>query len=308
MSGFHDHTHGHEHSLRHAHPRDWGRAFAVGIALNVAFVVIEIVYGLAADSSALLADAGHNASDVLSLVFAWAAIWIARRKPSGRYTYGLRRTTILASIVNALLIVLAAALITWDAVGKFRNPSEVAGMTVVLVAGIGVVINSITALMFMKGQKDDLNIKGAYLHMAADAAVSLGVVFAGLVIRYTGANWIDPLVSLVIVTVILYGTWGLLRDSVNLALDAVPSGIDLEEVRSFLESLEEIASVHDLHIWGMSTTETALTAHLVTRRRIGDHFLPELRQALRDRFGIGHTTLQFELDNDVNRCEDDCAC
>lgn len=308
MSGFHDHNRGHDHSHSHAHTRDWGRAFAVGIALNVAFVVIEIVYGLAADSSALLADAGHNASDVLSLVFAWAAIWIARRKPSGRYTYGLRRTTILASIVNALLIVFAAALITWDAVGKFRNPTEVAGMTVVLVAGIGVVINSITALMFMKGQKDDLNIKGAYLHMAADAAVSLGVVFAGLVIRYTGANWIDPLVSLVIVAVILYGTWGLLRDSVNLALDAVPSGINLEEVRSFLESREEIASVHDLHIWGMSTTETALTAHLVTRRRIGDHFLPELRQALRDRFGIGHTTLQFELDNVVNRCEDDCAC
>jgi len=286
--------------------RTWGRAFAIGIALNVAFVVVEIIYGLAADSSALLADAGHNISDVLSLIFAWAAIGIAAKRPSGRYTYGLRRTTILASIVNALLILIASGLITWDAVAKFRQPTEVAGTTIMAVAGIGVVINAITALMFMGGQKDDLNIKGAFLHMAADAGVSLGVVGAGLIIRYTGANWIDPAISLAIVVVIVIGTWGLLRDSVNLALDAVPKDIDLEEVRRFLESREEVDEVHDLHVWAMSTTETALTVHLVSNGGVSATFLPQVRQAIREHFGIFHTTIQVESGYKDDSCEGDC--
>lgn len=298
MSATHDHDHG---------MRRWEKAFGIGIALNVIFVAVEVFYGLAANSSALLADAGHNASDVLSLVFAWAAIWIAGKKPSGKYTYGLRRTTILASIVNALLIVAAAGVISWDAIRNIQQPAEVAGMTIVLVAGIGVVINTITALMFMKGQKDDLNIKGAFLHMAADAGVSLGVVIAGLLIRYTGANWIDPLISLVIVSVILYGTWGLLRDSVNLALDAVPKDIDLGEVQQFLRSREEVQSVHDLHVWGMSTTEVALTAHLVVSARNDDHFLSSVRSELHQRFGIAHTTLQLESSDDENDCENSCT-
>lgn len=293
----------HSHSSRQ---RAWGRAFAVGIGLNVAFVVTEIIFGFAADSSALLADAGHNTSDVLSLVFAWAAIGIAAKKPSGRYTYGLRRTTILASIVNALLILIAAGLITWDAVRKLQHPTEVAGLTIMLVAGIGVIINAITAWMFMKGQKDDLNIKGAFMHMAADAGVSLGVVAAGLAIRSTGANWIDPAISLAIVVVIVLGTWGLLRDSVNLALDAVPKDIDLEGVRRYLESREEVDEVHDLHVWAMSTTETALTAHLVAHQGVDADFLQRVRQDLRDHFGIGHTTLQLESGKD-EECERDCV-
>lgn len=298
MSAPHDHDHG---------TQRWGKAFGVGIALNVSFVGVEIFYGLAANSSALLADAGHNASDVLSLVFAWAAIWIAGKKPSGKYTYGLRRTTILVSILNALLIVAAAGVISWDAIKKFQQPAEVAGMTIVLVAGIGVVINTITALMFMKGQKEDLNIKGAFLHMAADAIVSLGVVIAGLLIRYTGANWVDPLISLVIVGVILYGTWGLFRDSVNLALDAVPKDIDLGEVRRFLESRKEVRAVHDLHIWGMSTTEVALTAHLVLSAGADNHFLSSVRSELRQRFRIEHTTLQLESTDDEIDCERGCV-
>lgn len=269
--------------------------------------MIEFIYGFAANSTALLADAGHNTSDVLSLVFAWTALWVAARRPSGRYTYGLRRTTILASIVNALLILIAAGFITWDAVGKFQHPVEVAGMTVVLVAAIGVVINTVTALMFMAGQKDDLNIKGAFLHMAADAGVSLGVVIAGLAIRYTGANWIDPVISLLIVVVIVYGTWGLLRDSVNLALDAVPRDVDLEAVRQYLESRTEVEAIHDLHIWGMSTTETALTVHLVTTQEPAEDFLNSVRQGLAERFDIRHTTIQIEFGDNCRDCDSDCA-
>lgn len=285
-------------------PQRWGKAFAIGIALNVAFVIIEVVYGLAANSSALLADAGHNASDVLSLVFAWAAIWVATKKPSGRYTYGLRRTTILASILNGLLILVAVGFIVWDAVEKLYRPVPVAGMTVIFVAAVGVVINSITALMFMRGQKHDLNIQGAFLHMAADAAVSLGVVVAGAIIYYTNTHWVDPLVSFVIVAVILYGTWGLLRDSVDLALDAVPNQVDIEDVRRYLDTHSDIASFHDLHIWAMSTTETALTAHVVLSTETDETIVFAVRDELRRRFGIGHSTLQVERREDCeNRCD-----
>lgn len=292
-------SHGHHHESP-----SWGKAFFIGITLNVGFVIIEIIYGLAANSSALLADAGHNASDVLSLIFAWTAIWIATRKPSGKYTYGLRRSTILASMLNAALLFVAVSFIAWDAIRKISEPVAVAGNTVMIVAGIGVVINTATALLFMKGQKEDLNIKGAFLHMAADAGVSLGVVIAGLVIRLTGAYWIDPVMSFIIVAVIVYGTWGLLVDSTNLALDAVPKDVQVTEVRKYLQSLPGIENVHDLHVWGLSTTETAMTAHLVAPDGKSDDFLFELRKDLRSRFSIDHTTIQIEETlQELERCD-----
>lgn len=282
-------SHNHAHHHRH-----YGPAFAIGIGLNVAFVIVEIIYGLSADSSALLADAGHNASDVFSLILAWAATWAAQKRPSGKYTYGLRKTTIHASLINGVLIFTAAGLITWEAIHKLQEPVAVPGNVIMIVAGIGVVINTVTALLFMRGQQKDLNIKGAFLHMAADAAVSIGVVIGGLLIKQTGAYWIDPVLSFIIVIVILYSAWGLLRDSVNLALDAVPKDINLEEVKHFLENIEGVEEVHDLHVWALSTTETALTAHLVVPGGHDDQFIFDVRQQLQEHFDIDHTTLQIE--------------
>jgi len=288
----------------HTHQNNHGKAFAIGIGLNVAFVVVEIIYGLAANSSALLADAGHNASDVLSLVFAWAAAWLATMKPKGKYTYGLRKTTILVSILNALLLFGAVIAIGWDAVGKLENPEPVAGNKVMLVAGIGVVINTLTALLFMKGQSKDLNIKGAFLHMAADAGVSLGVVVAGLLIRVTGAQWIDPIMSFVIIAVILWGTWRLFTDSIDLALYAVPKDISLSKVRNFLQSKPGVEEVHDLHIWAMSTTQVALTAHLISPNR-QENLITELQNDLKE-FGITHTTFQLENRKLEKECTTQC--
>lgn len=283
--------------MPHSHSkRTYGKAFAIGIALNVVYVSLEIFYGLSSHSSALLADAGHNTSDVLSLLLAWAATYLAKKQPSERYTYGLRKTTIMASLINGVLIVGAAALITWDAIHKLQNPVAVPGNVIMIVSGIGVAINSITALLFIKGQKGDLNVKGAFLHMAADAGVSLGVVVGGLLIKLTGEMWIDPVSSFIIVAVILYSTWGLLADSVKLALDAVPENINLEEVKTFLESTDGVEEVHDLHVWAMSTTETALTAHLVIPEGHSDQLLYDIREALHERFEITHTTLQVERD------------
>ena len=294
------HTHTHEQT----HQNNHGKAFAIGIGLNVAFVAVEIIYGLAANSSALLADAGHNASDVLSLVFAWAAAWLATMKPKGKYTYGLRKTTILVSILNAMLLFGAVIAIGWDAVGKLKNPQPVAGTQVMLVAGIGVVINTVTALLFMKGQSKDLNIKGAFLHMAADAGVSLGVVVAGLLIRVTGAQWIDPIMSFVIIAVILWGTWRLFTDSIDLALDAVPKHISLSKVRNFLQSKPGVEEVHDLHIWAMSTTQVALTAHLISPDR-HENLITELQKDLKE-FGITHTTFQLENRKLEKECTTQC--
>ncbi|WP_340111684.1 cation diffusion facilitator family transporter [Maribellus mangrovi] len=300
MSHSHSHNHHHESGNRH------GKAFAIGIALNVVFVAVEVVYGLLANSSALLADAGHNASDVLSLVFAWTAAWMATIRPTGKYTYGLRKTTILVSILNALLLFGAVGFIAWDAIGKIKNPEPVAGTQVMIVAGIGVVINTITALLFMKGQKEDLNIKGAFLHMAADASVSLGVVIAGLLIIYTGALWIDPLTSFLIIGVVLWGTWHLFTDSLKLALDAVPEHIEVDEVRAFLESQAGVIDVHDLHIWAMSTTKVALTAHLIMPGGNDDEFLARLQDDLEHKFAIGHTTFQIEKEQVEANCNTDC--
>jgi cobalt-zinc-cadmium efflux system protein len=295
-------AHLHEHTTQKGH----GKAFAIGISLNIIFVGIEIFYGLIANSSALLADAGHNASDVLSLVFAWAAIWLASIKPKGKYTYGLRKTTILVSILNALLLFGAVIAIGWDAIDKFKNPEPVAGTQVMIVAGIGVVINTITALLFMKGQKVDLNIKGAFLHMAADAGVSLGVVVAGLLIKLTGIQWIDPLMSFLIILVILLGTWRLFTDSIDLALDAVPKHIELNKVRHFLLSQNGVTNIHDLHVWAMSTTQIALTAHLIMHKELNDEFISELQGKIKSEFGIEHTTFQIENEKIEKVCKSDC--
>ena len=286
--------------------KNYSRAFAIGIGLNILFVGVEVVFGLMANSSALLADAGHNASDVLSLVFAWTAAWLATIKPKGKYTYGLRRTTILVSILNALLLFGAVIFIGWDAVGKLRNPEPVASTCIIIVAGIGVVINALTSLLFFKGQRHDLNIKGAFLHLAADAGVSFGVVIAGLLIKFTGKQWIDPLISFFIIIVIFWGTWRLFIDSLNLALDAVPRHIDASKVRQFLLSKKGVKDIHDLHIWALSTTQVALTVHLIMPQGYKDEFLVELEKELDQKFGINHTTFQIENTEENGDCSTNC--
>lgn len=305
----HSHTHDHDdasghgsHGHNHA-PADFGSGFAIGIALNVGFVIAEAVFGVRAHSLALLADAGHNLSDVLGLLLAWGAAVLARRLPTPRHTYGFRSSSILAALFNAVLLLVAVGGIAWEAIGRFQNPSPVSGGTVIWVAAAGIVVNGATALLFMSGRKGDLNIRGAFLHMAADAGVSLGVVIAGMVLLATRLLWIDPLVSLVIVAVILWGTWGLLKDSVNLALAAVPEGIDVAAVRTYLQGLPAVKEVHDLHIWAMSTTETALTAHLVrTDPECDDAMLAKAAHELQERFGIEHTTLQLETGSAAHPC------
>jgi cobalt-zinc-cadmium efflux system protein len=285
---------GHDHGHSHAPPSN-NVAFAAGVALNLGFVVAEIVYGLAANSLALLSDAGHNATDVLGLLIAWAAIHLSKSMPTKRRTYGLRGFSILAALANAVILLIVVGGITWEAIQRIASPEPVVGGTVIFVAAGGVVINTVSALLFMAGRDRDLNIKAAFLHMAADAAVSLGVVFVGLAIRATGWYWLDPAVSIVVGFVIVWGTWGLLREAVNLALDAVPAGIKPDAVERYLSGLAGVESVHDLHIWGMSTTETALTAHLVMPLPPADDtFLHEVTHKLRERFQICHITVQIE--------------
>lgn len=296
-------THNHSHGLQEHKIGNYNRAFAIGTALNVGFVVIEAVYGYLAHSLALFADAGHNLSDVLGLLLAWGASVLVRRPPTRRYTYGLRRSSILAALLNAIVLLLAMGGIAWEAIRRFSAPEPIAGGTVITVAVVGVVINTITALMFISGRQQDLNIRGAFLHMAADAGVSLGVVLAGIAIVLTNWLWFDPVISLIIVIVVVVGTWQLLKDSVNLALDAVPEGIEPLAVKTFLAELPGVAQVHDLHIWAMSTTETALTAHLVIPSgHPGDDFLAQTCQELHDHFGIEHSTLQIEVGDSAQSC------
>lgn len=292
----HDHQHGHGHHHGHAHaPATFGGAFAIGIALNLGFVAIEAVYGILAGSMALVADAGHNLSDVLGLVIAWIASVLAARPPSARYTYGLKSSSILAALGNAAFLLVALGAILIETVRRLIEPEPVAGGQVMIVAGIGIVINTATALLFMRGRHHDINIRGAYLHMVADAAVSAGVVVAGLLMTLTGAWWIDPVTSLIIVGVIAAGTWGLLKDALKMSLHAVPPGIDERRVRAFLTARPGVEAVHDLHIWPMSTTETALTAHLVMPGGYpGDAFLHQLAHDLEHDFAIGHATVQIE--------------
>ncbi len=294
----HDHDH-HGHGHSHA-PANFGKAFAVGIALNIGFVVIEAIYGFLSNSVALLADAGHNLSDVLSLAIAWAASELARRPPSERYTYGLRASSILAAMFNALFLLLTVGAISWEAIQRFSSPEPIAGKTVMVVAAIGIVINGVTAWLFASGSKNDINLRGAFLHMAADALVSVGVVVAGLVIFLTGWLWLDPLVSLVINAIIVVGTWSLLRDSIGMSMAAVPAYIDPGAVRAFLQARPGVSSLHDLHIWPMSTTEIALTCHLVMKDgHPGDAFLHQTAAGLARDFRIDHTTIQIEIDQNV---------
>ena len=306
----HDHSHGHAHGHAHgrgAHvhaPASFDRAFAIGVGLNVAFVVIELGFGLRTNSLALVADAGHNLGDVLSLVLAWAGTVLARREPTPRRTYGMRRFSILAAVANAGILLVAVGAILVEAVDRFRHPAPIAGAIVSVVAAVGIAINLGTALAFMRGRQHDLNIRGAFLHMLGDAAASAGVVVAGLLIAATGLLWIDPFVSLLLAALILWSTWGLAKDSVNLALDAVPAGIDPLEVGAMLRGLDGVVEVHDLHIWGMSTTDVALTAHLIRPCHGGeDAMLATATRLLRDRFGIAHATLQVEQGLAIHPCD-----
>lgn len=305
--GHHDHGHSHGFGHHHHHhlpsPDGHGRAFALAIGLNLAFVIVEFTYGFIAHSTALMADAGHNLSDVLGLMLAWGAALLAKRAPKGRYTYGLRGSSILAALGNGLLLMVACGAIAWEAVQRIAEPAPVAGATVSIVAGIGVIINGFSAWLFLAGSKGDLNIRGAYLHMAADAALSLGVVISGLAIMFSGWTWIDPVVSLVIVVVIVIGTWSLLRESVQLSMAAVPPNVDAGKVHAFLASQPGVTEVHDLHIWAMSTTETALTAHLVIPGGYpGDAVLDAIEHTLRDKHAIHHCTLQVEQGTIHHHC------
>ncbi len=302
----HDHGHcGHLHSDGHHHggdPNNHGRAFIIAIALNTVFVVVEFTYGFIANSTALMADAGHNMSDVLGLLLAWGAAILARRAPSERYTYGLRSTSILAALANAMFLLVACGAISWEAIHRFSQPPMVAGLIVTQVAGVGIIVNGLSAWLFVKGSKGDLNIRGAYLHMAADAAVSLGVAVAGVAMIFTDWYWLDPMISLLVVTVIVIGTWDLLRKSVRLALSAVPEHIDVAAVETYLRQRPGVANIHDLHIWGMSTTESALTVHLVMPNGYpGDAFMDDIMQTLKERFSVQHCTLQLEQGT-TNHC------
>jgi cobalt-zinc-cadmium efflux system protein len=306
----HAHVHGHDRhhhhapgvhrhdGLLHVHaPADFGRAFALGIGLNLTFVAVEATCGVLSNSVALIADAGHNLSDVLGLVVAWAASALTQRPPTARYTYGLGGSSILAALFNAVFLLVAVGAIGWEAVQRFAAPQPVVGMTMVAVAAVGIVINGITAWLFASGRKGDINIRGAFLHMVADAAVSAGVGAAGVAILFTGWLWLDPLVSLIIVAVIVWSTWDLLRQALAMSLGAVPDAIDPAAVRGWLAARSGVDAVHDLHIWPTSTTATALTAHLVMPAgHPGDAFLMSTAAQLHQRFGIGHVTLQIETD------------
>lgn len=313
----HDHAHhehaGHTHSHGaggHHHaspPSGFNAAFAIGSAMNAAFVIAELVFGLTAHSVALLADAAHNLGDVLGLLLAWLAVWLGQKTPTRTRTYGFGRSSILASLTNAVVLLVGVGGITLEAIRRLVEgvpAGEVGGKTVMIVAAIGIVVNGATAMLFAKGRKGDLNVKGAFLHMASDAVVSAGVVLSGLVILLSGWTWVDPVMSLVIAALILVSTWGLLRDSVNLALDKVPSGIDVEAVHAFLAALPGVTQVHDVHIWPLSTTETALTAHLVRPgSALEDDFLHDASAALLAHFSIGHATLQIEHGDSARPCQ-----
>jgi cobalt-zinc-cadmium efflux system protein len=299
MHGGHDHSHaGHSHG-----PARHDRAFAIGIALNLGFVAAEFVFGFLSQSLALIADAGHNLSDVAGLVIAWFAAWLARKPATALRTYGYRRASILAALANAALLIAAVIWIVAEALQRFFDPQPIASMTVIVVAAVGVVINTATALLFLRGRHDDINIQGAFLHMAADAAVSLGVVAAGILILYTNALWLDPAISIVIALVILWSTWSLARDSVNLSLDMVPPNINRGEVEKYLAALPGVTNVHHLHIWAMSTTEVALTVHLVRpSAALDDAFLKDACDGLKRGFGIVHATFQIEAGDGAGPC------
>ena len=284
MSAGHDHGHA---------AANFNVAFAIGIGLNIAFVAIEAFYGWKINSLALLADAGHNLSDVIGLVLAWGGALAGRLRPDARHTYGWKRASILAAFINALLLLVAMGSLAWEAVHRLQSPEPIEGVTIMVVAGIGIVINTATALLFMRGRESDLNIRGAFLHMAADAVVSAGVVVAGGLALWFGWSWLDPVVSLLIAAIIVVGTWSLFKQSVHLLFDGVPEGVDLHAVQALLEGLPGVARVHDLHVWAMGTSEIAMTAHLVMPEgHADDAFLLHATEQLHDRFDIEHATIQ----------------
>ena len=290
--------HDHSHKIG-----NYNRLFALGVILNITFVVIEAGYGIWADSLALIADAGHNLSDVVGLLLAWGASVLATKAATEKRTYGFRKITIMASLASAILLLVALGSIVWKTMERFINPQPVEGMVIIIVAAIGVVINTLTALLFVKGQKHDLNIRGAFLHMAADAGVSLGVVIAGILIIVTGWLWIDPVISLVIISIIFIGTWGLLRNSLNYAIDSVPQDIDIAGIRSYLTDIDCVSRIHDLHVWPLSTTEVALTVHVVVNYdSLDNNFLSKLQQHLYEHFNIDHATIQVESCEGDNEC------
>jgi cobalt-zinc-cadmium efflux system protein len=288
-------SHAHNHR-DHAHgATNFGTAFAIATALNLALVVAQVIYGLAANSVALLADAGHNFGDALGLVLAWGAYLLGRAAPTERFTYGFRSASILSALINAILLLVATGAIAWEAIQRFGRPEQTNGLTVMIVAAVGIAINGLSAWLLMAGREHDLNIRSAFVHLAADAAVSAGVVIAGAVLLLTGWTWVDPVASLLVSVAIVWGTWGLLWESLHMSMNAVPRGISLVDVRGYLETLPGVAGVHDLHIWAMSTTETALTVHLVCNGgRRGDSFLADAAHELEHRFGIRHATIQIE--------------
>lgn len=305
--GLHGHHHHDDHGHDHDHgPASYGHAFAIGVVLNLAFLLVEAVYGFLSGSMALVADAGHNLSDVLGLLIAWGATILAGRGPSERFTYGLKSSSILAALFNAALLLVAIGAIALETVQRLITPEPVNGQTVVIVAAIGIVVNTATALLFMSGRKSDLNIRGAFMHMAADALVSVGVLVSGILIGVTGLLWIDPVTSLVIVIVIAVGTWGLLKEAVQMSLFGVPQGIQQRDVSAYLRGADGVADVHDLHIWPLSTTETALTAHLVMPSgHPGDAFLARIARDMKQHFRIDHATFQIEVD-DTLLCAQSC--
>jgi cobalt-zinc-cadmium efflux system protein len=293
----HDHHAGHDHGHSHA-PTSFGRVFAIGVTLNLVIVAAELVFGYLANSLSLISDAAHNFTDVVGLLLAWGGAWLAARQPTARYTYGFRRASILAALGNAALLLIATGGILIEALHRFQDPQPVATGTVMAVATLGILVNGATAVMFMSGRKDDLNIKGAFLHMVGDAGISVGVVIGAALVSVTGWLWLDPAISVAIALAVLWSSWGLARDSVNLALDAIPRGIDHEAVQAYLRDLPGVSEVHDLHIWAMSTTETALTAHLVRPgASLDDQMLHETCRQLELRFKIKHATLQIEAGN-----------
>ncbi|SAL78222.1 cation diffusion facilitator family transporter [Caballeronia arvi] len=299
----HDHASGGHHHHHHAPQAGQGRTFALAVGLNVLIVVVQAVYGFLAHSTALLADAGHNLSDVLGLLLAWGAVWLGTRRPNARYTFGLGSSSILASLANAALLLLACGAIVLESVQRLINPAPVAGLDVFIVATIGMVVNGFSAWLFMRGSKEDLNVRGAFMHMAADAAISAAVAVSGLVILFTGASWLDPLMSLIVVSVIVYGTWGLGRDAMRLAMAAVPPGVDMTRIEGYLTALPGVRDVHDLHVWALSTTENALTVHLVMPQgHPGDEFVQGVVGTLRREYAMHHATVQVEFGEACQAC------
>lgn len=296
-----------EHNHSNIGGRNLSNAFKTGIALNLLFVAVEVFYGFVSNSMALVADAGHNLSDVLALVFSWVAIILSQRKPTLKFTYGFRRATILTALLNTILLLIAVAFIVWETIERIGKPVEIKSESVIIVASIGIVVNAFTAWLFMKDKKHDLNIRSAFVHFVADALVSLGVVIAGVIMIFSKVVWVDSVVSLIIIAVILYSTYHLLIDSVNLALDAVPENISIKEVRTYLENLPEVTGIHDLHIWALSTTDAALTVHLSTNTITDTGFVIDVQKELHERFNIEHATIQVEYGNDKSDCGANCV-